>query len=187
MGQGGSRAGPGGPGKKQGPGGEPPKKKKFEVKPLTRIKRKKKGPSTGSKLPKVYPTVKCKLREMKLERIKDFLLMEREFIQNQETLKPKAERETAGACVGALGVGSARVRVFVGASARACEGGGFDASARDARRELFFAAVARRRAARGHLLTSRLSRSLFRSLLASSARVRALLLYLRLRSLYIMY
>jgi len=103
MGNMGSRGGgagrgpPGAPGKKPGDKGEAPKKKKFEVKPLTRIKKKKKkGPSAAAKLPKVYPTVKCKLREMKLERIKDFLLMEREFIQNQEVLRPKAERESAG-------------------------------------------------------------------------------------------
>jgi len=102
MGNMGSRGGgagrgpPGAPGKKPGDKGEAPKKKKFEVKPLTRIKKKKKkGPSAAAKLPKVYPTVKCKLREMKLERIKDFLLMEREFIQNQEVLRPKAERESA--------------------------------------------------------------------------------------------
>jgi 26S proteasome regulatory subunit T2 len=43
----------------------------------------------------VFPTVKCKLRAMKLERIKDFLLMEREFIGNQEVLRPKEDREAA--------------------------------------------------------------------------------------------
>ena len=37
---------------------------------------------------------KCKLRQMKLERIKDYLLLESEFIRNQEVLRPKAERET---------------------------------------------------------------------------------------------
>ena len=51
----------------------------------------------GSKIPKVFPTTKCQLRALKLERIKDFLLMEREFITNQELLRPKAEREGAGA------------------------------------------------------------------------------------------
>ncbi len=43
----------------------------------------------------MFPTVKCKLRAMKLERIKDFLLMEREFIGNQEVLRPKEDREAA--------------------------------------------------------------------------------------------
>lgn len=35
------------------------------------------------------PNAKCKLRLLKLERIKDFLLMEEEFVQNQERLKPQ--------------------------------------------------------------------------------------------------
>ena len=39
--------------------------------------------------PSVFPTAKCKLRQMKLERIKDFLLMESEFIRNQQVLRPK--------------------------------------------------------------------------------------------------
>lgn len=33
-------------------------------------RRKKKGPSTGVKLPEVFPTTKCKLRLLKLQRIK---------------------------------------------------------------------------------------------------------------------
>lgn len=110
MGNGPSRGGRGGgmpPGFPGAPGGgaggapgekkEAPKKKKFEPKPLTRVgkRRKRKGPSVAAKLPKVYPTAKCKLRQLKLERIKDFLLMEEEFIRNQEILRPKAERESA--------------------------------------------------------------------------------------------
>jgi len=69
-------------------------KKKFEPKPLTRVNRKKKKGGSGlggGKLPKVVPSTRCKLRQMKLERVKDFLLMEREFITNQEVLRPKAE------------------------------------------------------------------------------------------------
>lgn len=58
-------------------------------------KKKNKGATGLSKLPKVFPSVKCKLRQMKLERIKDYLLMEREFIANQEVLRPKEERENA--------------------------------------------------------------------------------------------
>jgi len=69
-------------------------KKKWDPRPPTRVgKKKKKGPSAAAKIPKVYPTSKCKLRLMKLERIKDFLLMEAEFIRNQDLLKPKLERE----------------------------------------------------------------------------------------------
>ena len=41
----------------------------------------------------VFPNSKCKLRLLKLERIKDYLLMEEEFIRNQEALKPKQEAD----------------------------------------------------------------------------------------------
>lgn len=37
----------------------------------------------------VTPHTSCKLRLLKLERTKDYLLMEQEFIQNQERLKPQ--------------------------------------------------------------------------------------------------
>jgi 26S proteasome regulatory subunit T2 len=40
----------------------------------------------------VVPTAKCKLRQLKLERIKDWLLMEEEYVTNQERLKPQEER-----------------------------------------------------------------------------------------------
>jgi hypothetical protein len=43
--------------------------------------------------PTVFPTSKCKLRLLKLERIKDYLLMEQEFIQNQELRKPREEQK----------------------------------------------------------------------------------------------
>lgn len=46
----------------------------------------------GSKLPTVTPNAKCKLRLLKLERVKDWLLMEEEFVQNQERLRPQEER-----------------------------------------------------------------------------------------------
>jgi 26S proteasome regulatory subunit T2 len=45
------------------------------------------------KIPQVFPTSKCKLRLLKLERIKDFLLLEEEFIKNQEIMKPKEEKD----------------------------------------------------------------------------------------------
>merc|ERR1711962_698591 len=51
-----------------------------------------KGPDTASKLPAVTPHTKCKLRLLKQERIKDYLLMEEEFIRNQERLKPQEEK-----------------------------------------------------------------------------------------------
>jgi len=47
---------------------------------------------SSSKLPTVVPTAKCKLRQLKLERIKDWLLMEEEYVTNQERLKPQEER-----------------------------------------------------------------------------------------------
>ncbi|KAL4161962.1 26S proteasome regulatory subunit 4 A [Phytophthora ramorum] len=71
------------------------KKKKFEPRggAMTRKRRKKKGPAAAVRIPTVYPTAKCKLRLLKMERIKDFLLMEQEFIQNQEVMKPKQEKD----------------------------------------------------------------------------------------------
>ena len=81
-------------------------------------RRKKKGPANAVKIPQsndnpnpnfvnlftylfvylfacllVFPTSKCKLRLLKLERIKDFLLMEEEFIQNQEFLRPRVDQD----------------------------------------------------------------------------------------------
>ena len=50
------------------------------------------GPDTASKFPAVTPHTKCKLRLLKQERIKDYLLMEEEFIRNQERLKPQDEK-----------------------------------------------------------------------------------------------
>lgn len=38
------------------------------------------------------PHTKCRLKLLKQERIKDYLLMEEEFIKNQERLKPQEEK-----------------------------------------------------------------------------------------------
>lgn len=93
---------PGTPG--QGPpgqGGEEKKddapKKKFEPRPPLRTgrRRRRKGPSAAVRIPQVFPTSKCKLRLLKLERIKDFLLMEEEFIRNQEVFRPHEEKDKA--------------------------------------------------------------------------------------------
>ncbi|EEB96195.1 hypothetical protein MPER_04711, partial [Moniliophthora perniciosa FA553] len=71
-----------------------PQKKKWEPPLPTRVgKKKRRGPSAASKLPPVYPTTRCRLRLYKLERIKDYLLLEEEFIQNQERLKPESTLE----------------------------------------------------------------------------------------------
>jgi len=72
------------------------KKRKYEPPVPTRIgKRTKrgKGPDTANKLPQVTPSRNCRLKLLKLERIKDYLLMEEEFIQNQERLKPQEEKQ----------------------------------------------------------------------------------------------
>jgi len=86
-----SGAGGEGGGKKNDKG----EKKKYEPPVPTRVGKKRKrvkGPDTASKLPAVTPHTKCKLRLLKQERIKDYLLMEEEFIRNQERLKPQDEK-----------------------------------------------------------------------------------------------
>jgi len=71
-----------------------PQKKKWEPPLPTRVgKKKKRGPDAASKLPPVFPTTRCRLRLLKQERIKDYMLMEEVFIQNQERLKPESARE----------------------------------------------------------------------------------------------
>lgn len=39
-------------------------------------------------MPAVFPNTRCKLKLLKSERIKDYLLMEEEFVMNQERVKP---------------------------------------------------------------------------------------------------
>ncbi|CAG8480362.1 10104_t:CDS:10 [Acaulospora morrowiae] len=69
------------------------KKKKWEPPLPTRVgKKKRRGPDATSKLPAVFPTTRCRLKLLKMERIKDYLLMEEEFVQNQERLKPQEEK-----------------------------------------------------------------------------------------------
>lgn len=41
----------------------------------------------------VTPHTRCHLKLLKLDRIKDYLLMEEEFIRNQERLKPQEEKQ----------------------------------------------------------------------------------------------
>lgn len=69
-------------------------KKKWEPPLPTRVgKKKRKGPDAANKLPAIYPTTRCRLKLLKMERVKDYLLMEEEFITNQERLKPEATKE----------------------------------------------------------------------------------------------
>merc|ERR1711971_245026 len=56
-------------------------------------KKKKKGVEQSTKLPAITPMSKCRLRLLRQERVKDYLLMEQEFIQNHELLKPQDEKE----------------------------------------------------------------------------------------------
>ena len=99
-----------------GPPKEEKKEKKAPAVAKQVRKRRRKGPATVARIPQgkpiytvrkisyfsnssklflnlVFPTSKCKLRLLKLERIKDFLLMEEEFIRNQELRKPREEQD----------------------------------------------------------------------------------------------
>ncbi|CAH8366504.1 unnamed protein product [Eruca vesicaria subsp. sativa] len=52
-------------------------------------------PEAVAPLPTVTPSTICKLRLLKMERIKDYMLMEEEFVANQERLeKVEEERST---------------------------------------------------------------------------------------------
>lgn len=71
------------------------KKRKYEPPIPTRVGKKRKrvkGPDAANKLPQATPYTRCRLKQLKLERIKDYLLMEEEFIRNQERLKPQEEK-----------------------------------------------------------------------------------------------
>src|ERR1700761_958574 len=69
-------------------------KKKWEPPLPTRVgKKKKRGPDASTKLPAVFPTTSCRLKLLKMERIKDYLLMEEEFVSNQERLRPESSHE----------------------------------------------------------------------------------------------
>jgi len=71
------------------------KKKRFDAAPgSTRFgrRRKRRGPAALQRLPAVTPAVKCKLRVLRLERLKDCLLLEEEYISNALLSKPQVER-----------------------------------------------------------------------------------------------
>ena len=65
------------------------KKKRFEPRPASRQgrRRRRKGPTGLNKTPTITPSQKCKLRMLKLDRVKDFLLLEQEFIRNQDVFR----------------------------------------------------------------------------------------------------
>lgn len=62
---------------------------------LGKRKKKKKGLDLASKLPNITPNSKCLLRMRKMERVKDYLLMEEEFVKSQkaETTEDKQIEE----------------------------------------------------------------------------------------------
>ena len=72
------------------------KKKKWEPPaPPPRIGRKQRrrdGGGAAGRLPTITPSAKCRLRLLKLDRVKDWLLMEREFVAGAEAAKPGEER-----------------------------------------------------------------------------------------------
>ncbi|CAN1229019.1 26S proteasome regulatory subunit 4 homolog A [Linum grandiflorum] len=83
------------PGDRKGDGDNKKEKKYEPAAPPSRVgrkQRKQKGSETAARLPTVTPLTKCKLRLLKMERIKDYLLMEEEFVANQERLKPQEEK-----------------------------------------------------------------------------------------------
>ncbi|KAF2404683.1 26S protease regulatory subunit 4 [Trichodelitschia bisporula] len=84
--------------KKEKPKYEPPPQ------PTTRIgrrKRKQAGPNASAKLPTVYPSSRCKLKYLRMQRIHDHLLLEEEYVENQERMrKAKATATAAPASAG---------------------------------------------------------------------------------------
>ena len=67
---------------------------------MGRKKRKGGGTSAAAKLPTVYPTSRCKLRLLRMQRIHDHLILEEEYVQNQERLR-KAKAVKDGSAVNA--------------------------------------------------------------------------------------
>ncbi|KAH0846173.1 hypothetical protein AYO21_09186 [Fonsecaea monophora] len=77
--------------KKDKPKYEPPPQ------PTTRIGRKKRkqaGPSAAAKLPTIYPTARCKLRYLRMQRVHDHLLLEEEYVENQEQIRKTKAAQT---------------------------------------------------------------------------------------------
>ncbi|KAI3997262.1 hypothetical protein MKX01_009106 [Papaver californicum] len=93
-----NKQGEGAPGDGRNDGDNNQKVKKFEQPtPPARIgrkqrKQKRSETAAAARLPAVTPITKSKLRLLKLERIKDYLLMEEEFVNNQESLKPQEDK-----------------------------------------------------------------------------------------------
>jgi len=83
---------PGAPGNQQNKK-KKEKKKREKPKPPSRVgKKRRKGAATARKLPQVLPSATSKLKELRLQRINDWLILEHEFVSNQEILRPSEER-----------------------------------------------------------------------------------------------
>jgi len=82
------------PGGNQNPNQKKKEKKKREKpKPPSRVgKKRKKGLATARKLPKIFPNATSKLKELRLQRVNDWLILEHEFVTNQEVLSPSEDR-----------------------------------------------------------------------------------------------
>ena len=93
------------PGGLGGAGGKPRRPRKRPNLNKMKIKRKSKNNQYNpSKLPDVTPNLKCRLRLCRQERIKDFLLIEQDFVRKQEEWKkekeenlPESEKNQGGA------------------------------------------------------------------------------------------
>ncbi|KRX04718.1 P-loop containing nucleoside triphosphate hydrolase [Pseudocohnilembus persalinus] len=86
------------PGNNQGNQDDMPRRKAAPPPKRQGKHKKRKGLESAIKLPTVTPVTKCRLRMLRFERIKDYLLIEQEFIQNQESqknqqLKPGADSD----------------------------------------------------------------------------------------------
>jgi hypothetical protein len=74
--------------------------------PLVSVRRSERAPIPHTNFLKVgyvslsvFPTTRCRLKLLKYERIKDYLLMEEEFVQNQELFKPREDKNKVKFCL----------------------------------------------------------------------------------------
>ncbi|KRZ28911.1 26S protease regulatory subunit 4 [Trichinella pseudospiralis] len=71
-------------------------RRRYEPPIPTRVgkkKRRARGPDAAVKLPHITPHARCRLKLLKAERIKDYLLLEEEFLKNIQVAKPQEERQ----------------------------------------------------------------------------------------------
>lgn len=61
-------------------------------------KKKKRGPDAATRIPKIFPARVCLLRQYRLERCKDYLLLEEEFLQSIGAQREAQSNLEEGAC-----------------------------------------------------------------------------------------